>query len=53
MAFSAYGERHPGVLLHADGFGLRLVLRDLAGELGGHEHVSARARPVHRHGPAP
>ena len=29
-AFPDHGERHPGVLMYADGFGIRPVLREMA-----------------------
>ena len=35
-AFPDHGERHPGVPMYADGFGIRPVLRELAHELAGH-----------------
>lgn len=35
-AFPDHGERHPGVLMYADGFGIRPVPREMARELAGH-----------------
>ncbi|WP_370936799.1 dienelactone hydrolase family protein [Amycolatopsis sp. cg13] len=55
-AFAAFpddGERHPGVLMYADGFGLRPVLRDLALELASHGYYVLVPNYFYRHGPAP
>lgn len=55
-AFAAFpdgGERHPGVLMYADGFGIRPVLRELARELAGHGYYVLVPNPFYRHGPAP
>ncbi|MEV0241672.1 dienelactone hydrolase family protein [Streptomyces sp. NPDC050674] len=55
-AFAAFpddGERHPGVLMYADGFGIRPVLRELADELAGHGYYVLVPNPFYRHGPAP
>ncbi|MGV9298222.1 dienelactone hydrolase family protein [Amycolatopsis sp. NPDC003676] len=55
-AFAAFpddGERHPGVLMYADGFGLRPVLRDLALELASHGYYVLVPDYFYRHGPAP
>ncbi|MFI8511832.1 dienelactone hydrolase family protein [Streptomyces sp. NPDC085460] len=47
------GARHPGVLMYADGFGIRPVLRDLALELAGHGYYVLVPHLFYRHGPAP
>ncbi|MBL1104548.1 dienelactone hydrolase family protein [Streptomyces sp. 5-8] len=55
-AFAAFpddGERHPGVLMYADGFGIRPVLREMAGELAGHGYYVLVPNLFYRHGPAP
>ncbi|WP_409180167.1 dienelactone hydrolase family protein [Amycolatopsis sp. VS8301801F10] len=55
-AFAAFpddGEPHPGVLMYADGFGLRPVLRDLARELAQHGYYVLVPNFFYRHGPAP
>ncbi|WP_439678368.1 dienelactone hydrolase family protein [Embleya sp. MST-111070] len=55
-AFAAFpddGERHPGVLMYADGFGLRPVLREMARELAGHGYYVLVPNLLYRHGPAP
>ncbi len=52
-AFPDDGERHPGVLLYADAFGLRPVLRELARELAGHGYHVLVPNVYYRHGPAP
>ncbi|MEU6442876.1 dienelactone hydrolase family protein [Streptomyces sp. NPDC047046] len=52
-AFPEGGGRHPGVLLYADGFGLRPVVRDLAGQLAGHGYYVLVPHLFYRHGPAP
>ncbi|MEU0249071.1 dienelactone hydrolase family protein [Streptomyces sp. NPDC006235] len=55
-AIAAYpddGERHPGVLMYADGFGIRPVLREMARELAGHGYYVLVPNLFHRHGPAP
>ncbi|MFI0240309.1 dienelactone hydrolase family protein [Streptomyces sp. NPDC016845] len=55
-AFAAFpdgGGRHPGVLMYPDGFGIRPVLRDMAGELAGHGYYVLVPNVFHRHGPAP
>ncbi|WP_251096464.1 dienelactone hydrolase family protein [Streptomyces sp. Caat 7-52] len=55
-AFAAFpddGERHPGVLMYADGFGIRPVLRAMAGELAGHGYYVLVPNLFYRHGPAP
>jgi carboxymethylenebutenolidase len=54
-AFAAYpdGERHPGVLLYSDAFGLRPVLREMARELAGHRYYVLVPNIYYRDGPAP
>ncbi|MBJ6641746.1 dienelactone hydrolase family protein [Streptomyces sp. DHE7-1] len=55
-AFAAFpddGERHPGVLMYADGFGIRPVVRELARELAGHGYYVLVPNLFYRHGPAP
>ncbi|PLW74130.1 dienelactone hydrolase family protein [Streptomyces sp. SCUT-3] len=52
-AFPDHGERHPGVLMYADGFGIRPVLRDMAHELARHGYYVLVPNIFHRHGPAP
>ncbi|WP_103352955.1 dienelactone hydrolase family protein [Amycolatopsis sp. CA-128772] len=55
-AFAAFpddGERHPGVLMYPDGFGIRPVLREMARELAGHGYSVLVPNPFYRHGPAP
>ncbi|MFJ9930034.1 dienelactone hydrolase family protein [Streptomyces misionensis] len=55
-AFAAFpdgGGRHPGVLMYADGFGIRPVLREMARELAGHGYYVVVPNLFHRHGPAP
>ncbi|MFJ8593400.1 dienelactone hydrolase family protein [Streptomyces sp. NPDC093598] len=52
-AFPDHGERHPGVLMYADGFGIRPVLRDMARELAGHGYYVLVPNLFYRHGPAP
>ncbi|WP_329485223.1 dienelactone hydrolase family protein [Kitasatospora sp. NBC_01246] len=55
-AFAAFpddGERHPGVLMYADGFGIRPVLRELALELAGHGYYVLVPNVLYRHGPTP
>ncbi|MFF3699088.1 dienelactone hydrolase family protein [Streptomyces sp. NPDC002221] len=55
-AFAAFpddGVRHPGVLLYADGFGIRPVLREMARELAGHGYYVLVPNFFYRHGPAP
>ncbi|MGI5451072.1 dienelactone hydrolase family protein [Streptomyces sp. CA-243310] len=47
------GERFPGVLMYADGFGIRPVLREMARELAGHGYYVLVPNVFHRHGPAP
>ncbi|MEU2925849.1 dienelactone hydrolase family protein [Streptomyces sp. NPDC007251] len=55
-AFAAFpdgGGRHPGVLMYADGFGVRPVLRQMAQELAGHGYYVLVPNLFYRHGPAP
>ena len=55
-AFAAFpddGERHPGVLMYPDGFGIRPVLREMAEELAGHGYYVLVPNPFYRHGPTP
>ncbi|WP_406315023.1 dienelactone hydrolase family protein [Streptosporangium sp. NBC_01639] len=55
-AFAAFpdgGGRHPGVLMYADGFGIRPVLREMARELAGHGYYVLVPNFFYRHGPAP
>lgn len=55
-AFAAFpddGERHPGVLLYADAFGMRPVLAEMARELAGHGYYVLIPNYFYRHGPAP
>jgi carboxymethylenebutenolidase len=52
-AFPSGGERHPGVLMYADGFGIRPVLREMARELAGHGYYVLVPNLFYRHGPAP
>ncbi|MGW2088104.1 dienelactone hydrolase family protein [Streptomyces sp. NPDC001880] len=53
VAFPDGGGQHPGVLLYADAFGIRPVLRELAGELAGHGYYVLVPNFFYRHGPAP
>ncbi|MYW09008.1 dienelactone hydrolase family protein [Streptomyces sp. SID2563] len=52
-AFPDSGEQHPGVLMYADGFGIRPVLREMAQELAGHGYYVLVPNLFYRHGPAP
>ncbi|GGS32136.1 dienelactone hydrolase [Streptomyces nojiriensis] len=57
-AFAAFPDRggrqrHPGVLMYPDGFGIRPVLREMALELAGHGYYVLVPNLFHRHGPAP
>lgn len=55
-AFAAFpdgGGRHPGVLMYADGFGIRPVLREMARNLAGHGYYVLVPNFFYRHGPAP
>jgi carboxymethylenebutenolidase len=48
-AFPDRGERYPGVLMYADGFGVRPVLREMARELAGHGYYVLVPNLVYRH----
>ncbi|WP_086767886.1 dienelactone hydrolase family protein [Streptomyces bobili] len=52
-AFPDGGGRHPAVLMYADGFGIRPVLREMARELAGHGYYVLVPNVFYRHGPAP
>ncbi|WP_411135931.1 dienelactone hydrolase family protein [Streptomyces sp. C10] len=52
-AFPDHGERHPGVLMYADAFGIRPVLREMALELAEHGYYVLVPNFFYRHGPAP
>ncbi|MFF1648518.1 dienelactone hydrolase family protein [Streptomyces sp. NPDC058240] len=52
-AFPDRGERHPGVLLYMDVFGVRPVLEEMARELAGHGYYVLVPNVFYRHGPAP
>ncbi|ADJ46421.1 dienelactone hydrolase family hydrolase [Amycolatopsis mediterranei S699] len=52
-AFPGDGDRHPGVLMYPDGFGIRPVLREMARELAGHGYFVLVPNPFYRHGPSP
>lgn len=55
-AFAAFpddGERHPGVLMYADAFGIRPVLREMARKLAGHGYYVLVPNYFYRQGPAP
>ncbi|MGA5047129.1 dienelactone hydrolase family protein [Streptomyces arboris] len=52
-AFPGAGERHPGVLMYPDGFGIRPVLREMAAELAGHGYYVLVPNIFYRHGPTP
>lgn len=47
------GGPHPGVLMYPDGFGIRPVLRQMAGELASHGYFVLVPNFLYRHGPAP
>ena len=47
------GGRHPGVLMYADAFGIRPVLREMARELAGHGYYVLVPNFFYRHGPTP
>ncbi|MFC5252127.1 dienelactone hydrolase family protein [Streptomyces nigrescens] len=51
--FPDHGERHPGVLMYADAFGIRPVLREMARELAEHGYYVLIPNFFYRHGPAP
>ncbi|MGW1965571.1 dienelactone hydrolase family protein [Streptomyces sp. NPDC001935] len=52
-AFPDNGERHPGVLLYMDAFGVRPVLEEMARELAGHGYYVLVPNIFYRHSPAP
>ncbi|RNL84213.1 dienelactone hydrolase family protein [Halostreptopolyspora alba] len=52
-AFPDRGERHPGVLLYTDAFGVRPVLEEMARELAEHGYYVLVPNLYYRHGPAP
>jgi len=52
-AFPGLGERHPGVLIYTDAFGVRPVLREMARELAGHGYYVLVPNIYYRHGTAP
>jgi carboxymethylenebutenolidase len=52
-AFPDHGERHPGVLLYSDAFGLRPELEERARELARHGYYVLVPNLYYRHGPAP
>ncbi|MFI7101578.1 dienelactone hydrolase family protein [Streptomyces sp. NPDC050161] len=52
-AFPDRGERHPGVLLYPDAFGLRPVLEEMARELAEHGYYVLVPNLYYRHGRAP
>ncbi|MEV0756159.1 dienelactone hydrolase family protein [Streptosporangium sp. NPDC050280] len=52
-AFPDGGERHPGVLMYTDIFGVRPVLREMARELAEHGYYVLVPNLYYRHGPAP
>lgn len=52
-SFPGHGKQHPGVLMYADGFGIRSVLREMARELAGHGYYVLVPNLFYRHGPAP
>ncbi|MFI1676133.1 dienelactone hydrolase family protein [Streptomyces sp. NPDC020607] len=53
VAFPEGGERHPGVLMYPDAFGLRPELEKKAVELAGHGYYVLVPNLYYRHGPAP
>jgi carboxymethylenebutenolidase len=52
-ALPGAGGRHPAVLMYPDGFGIRPVLRQMAGELAEHGYYVLVPNIFYRHGPAP
>ncbi|MCB5911112.1 dienelactone hydrolase family protein [Streptomyces pinistramenti] len=52
-AFPDRGERHPGVLLYPDAFGVRPVLKEMARELAEHGYYVLVPNLYYRQGPAP
>ncbi|MBB5918286.1 carboxymethylenebutenolidase [Nocardia transvalensis] len=53
VAFPDEGERHPGVLLYMDIFGVRRVLEERARELAGHGYYVLVPNVFYRHGNSP
>ncbi|WP_062209789.1 dienelactone hydrolase family protein [Streptomyces sp. NBRC 109706] len=53
VAFPDDGERHPGVLMYADAFGIRTALREMADELAGHGYYVLAPNFFYRQGPTP
>ncbi|MFH8612878.1 dienelactone hydrolase family protein [Streptomyces sp. NPDC018029] len=53
VAVPDQGERHPGVLLYPDAFGLRPELENKARELAGHGYYVLVPNLYYRHRPAP
>ncbi|RCG29296.1 dienelactone hydrolase family protein [Streptomyces diacarni] len=53
VAFPDAGGRHPGVLMYADAFGIRPVLRTMAHELAEHGYYVLVPHFFYRQGPAP
>ncbi|MGW8355421.1 dienelactone hydrolase family protein [Streptomyces wedmorensis] len=51
--FPDRGDQFPGVLMYADGFGIRPVLREMARELAGHGYYVLVPNLFYRHGPVP
>ncbi|MFE9406420.1 dienelactone hydrolase family protein [Streptomyces sp. NPDC006530] len=52
-AHPAHDGPHPGVLMYADAFGIRPVVRKLALELAGHGYYVLVPNVFYRHGPTP
>ncbi|MFI6504465.1 dienelactone hydrolase family protein [Nonomuraea typhae] len=52
-AFPDRGEKHPGVLLYPDAFGVRPVLEEMARALAEHGYYVLVPNLFYRHGPAP
>jgi carboxymethylenebutenolidase len=52
-AVPGHGDRYPGVLMYADGFGIRPVLRAMADELAGHGYYVLVPNIFYRHGSSP
>jgi carboxymethylenebutenolidase len=53
VALPDAGGRRPGVLMYPDGFGIRPVLRQMAGELAEHGYYVLVPNVFYRHGRAP
>lgn len=53
VAYPDHGERHPGVLMYPDAFGIRPVVRDMARELASYGYYVLVPNPFYRHGPTP